>query len=215
MVIPDPMNPRYSYAAGKIISEIIAINYGRTLLDRVVIFRPHNVYGPAMGWEHVVPQFILRMQEACKDPADPVRFPIQGTGKQTRSFVFIDDFIDGLKLVIDKGEHLGIYHIGTMDEVTIEALAKKVGAYFGRPLRVMPSDEPLGGTPRRCPDVQKVMELGYRPKYSLEEGLKITADWYTRHAGSAPLKSPIPIAAIPDRPAKGKTEEVAWRAAHP
>ena len=47
--IPDPLNPRYSYAAGKIISELMAINYGRKYLDRVVIFRPHNVYGPDMG----------------------------------------------------------------------------------------------------------------------------------------------------------------------
>jgi len=47
--IPDPLNPRYSYAAGKIISEIMAINYGRRYFDRVIVFRPHNVYGPDMG----------------------------------------------------------------------------------------------------------------------------------------------------------------------
>lgn len=55
MSIPDPLNPRYSYAGGKIISELMAINFGRKYFDRVVIFRPHNVYGPDMGWEHVIP----------------------------------------------------------------------------------------------------------------------------------------------------------------
>ena len=60
--IPDPMNPRYSYAAGKITSEMLAINYARTHFERMVIFRPHNVYGPDMGWEHVIPQFVLRLR---------------------------------------------------------------------------------------------------------------------------------------------------------
>ena len=47
--IPDCLNPRYSYAAGKIISELMAINYGRKHFERVTIVRPHNVYGPDMG----------------------------------------------------------------------------------------------------------------------------------------------------------------------
>ena len=55
--VPDPLNPRYSYGGGKIICELMAINYGRQGFDRVLIFRPHNVYGPDMGWEHVLPQF--------------------------------------------------------------------------------------------------------------------------------------------------------------
>ena len=57
------INPRYSYGAGKIISEVMAINYGRKYFDRVLIFRPHNVYGPDMGFEHVIPQFALRMKK--------------------------------------------------------------------------------------------------------------------------------------------------------
>jgi len=48
--VPDPTNPRYSYGGGKIISELMAINFGRKFFDRVLIFRPHNVYGPDMGW---------------------------------------------------------------------------------------------------------------------------------------------------------------------
>jgi dTDP-glucose 4,6-dehydratase/UDP-glucose 4-epimerase len=58
--IPDPLNPRYSYAGGKIISELISINYGRRDFDRVILFRPHNVYGPDMGTEHVIPELSTR-----------------------------------------------------------------------------------------------------------------------------------------------------------
>jgi nucleoside-diphosphate-sugar epimerase len=164
------------------ISEIIALNYGRTSFERVVIFRPHNVFGPNMGWEHVIPQFVLRMKEACRNPADPVRFPIQGTGKQTRAFVYIEDFIDGLMLILEKGEHLGIYHVGTMEEVTIEALARMVGEYFGRPIAVMPSEPALGGTSRRCPDIHRLAALGYLPRWSLRDGLQVTARWYDENS---------------------------------
>ena len=199
--IPDPLNPRYSYAAGKLISEIIALNYGRTHFERVLVIRPHNVYGPDMGWEHVIPQFVIRMKEACKKLDDPIRFPIQGTGKQTRAFVFVDDFIDGLTLVMDKGEHLGIYHIGTMEEITIEVLARKVGECFGRRVSVMPSEPALGGTVRRCPDLHKMAALGYMPKWSLQDGLRLTTSWY-----DANLRG---VAANSDT----TTEDVRWKIA--
>src|ERR1700730_12757861 len=80
--VPDVLNPRYSYGGGKIISELMLINYGRKFFDRAVIFRPHNVYGPDMGTEHVIPQFIMRMEALAAAPRrDPViDFPIQGTG---------------------------------------------------------------------------------------------------------------------------------------
>jgi nucleoside-diphosphate-sugar epimerase len=190
LVIPDPFNPRYSYAAGKIISEIMAINYGRTQFDRVVIFRPHNVYGPAMGWEHVIPQFCARMREAARaTPSGPVPFPIQGDGQQTRSFVFIDDFTDGLALVIEKAAHLSITHIGTTDEVSIEAVARLVARHYGREIRLVPQAAAAGGTPRRCPDIARLTALGFRPRVGLAEGIAITARWYDENADSAPRRA--------------------------
>ena len=104
--VPDPVNPRYSYGGGKIICELMAINYGRKYFEKSMIFRPHNVYGPDMGWEHVIPQFALRMKDMCASiSGKTINFPISGTGKETRAFVYIDDFIDGLKIMIDKGEN--------------------------------------------------------------------------------------------------------------
>lgn len=186
--IPDPLNPRYSYAAGKIISEIMAINYGRQRFRRVVTVRPHNVYGADMGFEHVVPQFALRMR-ALKDSAeDPVPFPIQGDGRQTRSFVYIDDFTDGVVLAMDKGDHLGIYHVGTFEEVTMIELAEKVGQCFGRRIQVVPGKLPEGGTNRRCPDIARIAKLGYAPKFTLDAALPHVARWYDEHAHLAPAK---------------------------
>ncbi len=187
LMVPDPINPRYSYGGGKIICELMAINYGRKYFDKVIIFRPHNVYGPDMGWEHVIPQFVLRMKELSeKSKEKNISFPIQGTGQETRAFIFIDDFIEGLTLAIDKGAHLGIYHIGTMEEVTVEYLAMKVAQYFEREIITIPGKLAEGGTLRRCPDIGKLKGLGFSPKVALEEGLKITADWYVKNAHKKP-----------------------------
>jgi nucleoside-diphosphate-sugar epimerase len=186
LVFPDPLNPRYSYGAGKILSEIMALNYGRTHFQRVLIVRPHNVYGPDMGWEHVIPQLVLRMKELCRKAMDPVRFPIQGSGKETRSFVFIDDFIGGLMLVLERGGRLGIYNIGTMEEITIKQVACLVGEYFGRRIEIVQGEPAKGGTPRRCPDITKLVALGYQPHHSFRDGLPITAKWYDDNAHKAP-----------------------------
>ncbi len=188
LVVPDPLNPRYSYGAGKLINEVMAINYGRKFFQRVLIFRPHNVYGPDMGFEHVIPQFALRLHAAKAQPAGRLRFDIQGNGAETRSFCFIDDLIAGVLTVRDKGEHLGIYHVGTMEEVSIADLARHVARAAGRDIELVAGPPAAGGTPRRCPDISKLVRLGYKPRVSLDQGLQPTLDWYWRNINLAPQK---------------------------
>jgi len=188
--IPDPLNPRYSYGGGKIISELLAINYGRTKLERVVIFRPHNVYGPDMGWEHVIPQFALRMNDLCAQQQGIVQFPIEGSGLETRSFVFIDDLISGLLTIIEKGRHLTIYNIGTGQEVTVKELAGEVASFFERQIEIVPGELKAGGTARRCPDIKRIRDLGFAPSVSLKKGLAATIPWYINNAGKAPSHFP-------------------------
>ena len=187
--IPDPLNPRYSYGGGKIISELLTINCGRDKLRRAVIFRPHNVYGPDMGWEHVIPQFALRMHELCQQTQGMVKFPIQGGGDETRSFVFIDDMIAGLMILLEKGEHLGIYHIGTDTETTIRNVAEEVAHCFKRDIQIIPGELRAGGTLRRCPNIRKIRALGYAPSISLKEGVATTVRWYIENAGKKPIRT--------------------------
>ncbi len=178
LVVPDPQNPRYSYGAGKILSELLAINYGRRHFKKTTIFRPHNVYGPDMGWEHVIPQFVVRMRALVQEVAGKILLPIQGTGQETRSFVHVDDLVQGVLLVMEKGENLGIYNIGTEDEVTIETVAKEIGKFYGREVAVAAGMLQPGGTKRRCPDTSKVRKLGYAPRVKLADGLATTVKWY-------------------------------------
>lgn len=179
LVVPDVLNPRYSYGGSKIISELLSLHYGNSFLDRVVIFRPHNVYGPDMAWEHVLPQFIVRALQAIeKTPQGKVPFKIQGDGSQTRSFTHIQDFVDGLMLVITQGTHKSIYHIGNPEEITIADVAKRVMHYFGREILLETSPNLAGSTLRRCPDIRKLQTLGFIPKVPFDDGLKDIAKWY-------------------------------------
>jgi nucleoside-diphosphate-sugar epimerase len=187
LVVPDPLNPRLSYGAGKIISEMLVINHGRKHFERALIFRPHNVYGPDMGFEHVIPQFAVRLKRAIAEHANGVvPFPIQGSGQETRSFCHVDDLVQGVLVMRDKGEHLGIYHVGTMEEVTIADLARRIAAIARREIALEPSAVLQGSTPRRCPDISKLSALGYRPGVPLVEGLPPTLEWYWNHDDMAP-----------------------------
>ncbi len=181
LVVPDPLNPRYSYGGGKLISELMAINYGRRLFDELFIFRPHNVFGPDMGWEHVIPQFALRLQKlALAQADDPLEFAIQGDGSETRAFVYIDDFVDGLVAMF--GGEPGIYHIGTDHETSVAELARRVAMVFGREIALKPGPLQPGSTIRRCPDIGKLRKLGYGPKVSLDDALAKTVQWYKEHS---------------------------------
>jgi nucleoside-diphosphate-sugar epimerase len=187
LVVPDPLNPRLSYGAGKIISEMMVINHGRKHFERALIFRPHNVYGPDMGFDHVIPQFAVRMKRVIAGHASGVvPFPIQGSGEETRSFCHVDDLVQGVLVMRDKGEHLGIYHIGTTEEVTIADLARRIAGVAGREIGLAPSAVLQGSTPRRCPDISKLSALGYRPRVPLDEGLPPTLQWYWDHEAMAP-----------------------------
>jgi nucleoside-diphosphate-sugar epimerase len=187
LIVPDPMNPRYSYGGGKIISELLALNYGRKHFGRVGIYRPHNVYGPDMGWEHVLPQFTLRLRTLAQEqPRGRLHFPIQGSGKETRSFCHIDDFIDGVITVQERGEHLAIYHIGTLEEVTVADVAARVASCVGREIDVIPGTLTQGSTLRRCPDISKLSRLGYVPRVNLDKGLRSLVDWYWHNHELAP-----------------------------
>lgn len=190
LIVPDISNPRYSYGGGKIISELLAVNYGRRFFERMVIFRPHNVYGPDMGWEHVIPQMILRAKKAVEESAgDQVDFAIQGDGEETRAFIYIDDFIDGIMRVIEAGAHNEIYHVGTDREARIIDLAAQIVQRFGRRprFRHLPLSE--GSTRRRCPDITKLRALGFNPRTKLAEGLDLVVPWYRENAHLCPSTS--------------------------
>jgi nucleoside-diphosphate-sugar epimerase len=113
-------------------------------------------------------------------------FPIQGSGLETRSFCHIEDLVQGVMVMLDKGEHLGIYHIGTPEEVAIGELARRMAAIAGCEITLLPSALPAGSTLRRCPDISKLSALGYRPAVPLDQGLPAVLHWCWEHESMAP-----------------------------
>lgn len=179
LMVPNACNPRYSYGGSKILSELIALHYAPQAFRKVQIFRPHNVYGPAMGWKHVIPQFLVRAL-ALKQSGQ-TRFPIQGDGAQTRAFAYIDDIVRGIFIMYRHGANREIYHIGNDTEVSIQHLVQLVADCCGVTLEPVAGPAPEGAPTRRCPNIGKLRALGYQPQIALEEGLKRTVAWYRDH----------------------------------
>jgi nucleoside-diphosphate-sugar epimerase len=191
IIIPDVTNPRFSYSGGKLISELLALHYLQPTDTQRIIFRPHNVYGPDMGWEHVVPEFMLRLRQILdkKTGNDAISFPIQGTGKETRAFCYVDDAVDGIVTAAEKGTDGNLYHVGVDEEVTITDIVNILGKISSVNLTAETKiNLQQGSTTRRCPDIGKLRALGYDPKVSLEEGLRKCWEWYKDAIIDAPVE---------------------------
>ena len=166
--VPDIFNPRYSYGGGKILTELMGANYGKKFFKKLIIFRPHNVYGPDMGNEHVIPEFINRFKKLKGK-----NFVIQGNGSETRSFIFIDDFVQAFKCILKKGKHLQIYNIGTNEKIKIKKLAEKLSKIFKKKITIKKTSLSKGSTKKRLPDIKKIKSLGFKQKIKLQRGLEI------------------------------------------
>tara|TARA_Y100000590_G_C15614210_1_gene975074 strand:+ start:418 stop:1365 length:948 start_codon:yes stop_codon:yes gene_type:complete len=173
--IPNIYNPRFSYGGGKILTELMGIHYGKKYFKKLVIFRPHNVYGPDMGNEHVIPEFINRMKKITKKRK---KFLIRGSGNESRSFMYIDDFVNAFGLLIDKAKHLNIYNIGDTKEVKINYLAGLISKIMKKKIKIYKSKILEGSTKKRCPNINKIKKLGFLSKTNLDKGLTKTIKWY-------------------------------------
>ena len=172
--IPDIYNPRYSYGGGKILTELMGIHYGKKYFKKLIIFRPHNVYGPDEGREHVIPDFISKFNLINKKNK---KFEIQGSGKEIRSFIYIDDFINAFDLILKHGKHLNIYNIGTDERIKIIDLAHKMAKIFNKKIKIKKKSLLKGSTKYRVPDITKIKKIGFKKKYNLNSGLLKIINW--------------------------------------
>jgi len=180
--VPSVANPRYSYGGGKIISELLLLHYALPSNMRRIIFRPHNIYGPAMGFEHVIPQLIEKIFIASRGFSVPKAvISIQGNGTESRAFCYIDDAVNGILLCMEYGKDGNIFHVGTQEETKISDLAVMIGRLCGVEITVEPGETPQGATIRRCPDISRLKSLGYVPKVDLNTGLSKTLVWYKNY----------------------------------
>jgi nucleoside-diphosphate-sugar epimerase len=172
LVVPDPFNPRYSYGLGKIVQEFMSI-HADTFLKRLAIFRPHNIYGPDMGFQHVIPELCAKIVAEKSN-----KVILNGDGSQSRSFCHISDFIQGFGILLNASIERETFNLGTREEVTISHLAEVIAFSLGREIEFLTSPAPKGETKRRVPDISKIESLGFSQAIKLEEGVREYCDWY-------------------------------------
>ena len=179
ILIPDVKNPRYSYSGGKIISELFTINYLRKSSIKHLIFRPHNIFGPQMGFEHVIPELMKKIYIATDGCSrKKCKIEIQGSGKESRAFCFVDDAVDQIMIIFKKGVSGEVYNVGMNEEKTILELIKNISKILNIEIEIASGEIKRGGTLKRCPNIEKVCSIGYIKNNHYMEGLKTTVEWY-------------------------------------
>lgn len=171
----SPLLPNSPYAFSKASSDLLVRVYYKTYGIPSIILRPTNNYGPWQYPEKLIPLTILK---ALNDE----KIPIYGSGNQRRTWLFVEDFCKALKIVIDKGKVGEIYNVGSDEEYENLEVVKKILIYLNKPFELIEfvPDRPSHDF-RYALNYDKIRELGYLPSYPLDEGLKITVDWYLKN----------------------------------
>lgn len=158
--IPDIHNPRYSYRGGKITSELNGTHFAKKYLKKFIIFKPHNVYGPDMGNEHVIPEFLKRIKKLQPNE----KFLIYSTGQELKSFIHIDDFIFAFDKVFKKKKNFEIYKTRTTEKIKILNLAKLIAKINNKSIKFKKTNILKGSSSKRCPDISKIKNLSLSKK---------------------------------------------------
>jgi UDP-glucuronate decarboxylase len=168
--------PRACYDEGKRAAETLTYDYARMGRCDVRVVRIFNTYGPRLDADdgRVVSNVVS--QALAGEP-----ITVYGDGRQTRSFCYVDDLVDGIrKLMAYEGERAPLpVNIGNPNEITINELVERVMRLTGSGSEVVKRPLPTDDPQRRRPDITRAAELlKWRPKTSLEEGLIKTIAWF-------------------------------------
>jgi dTDP-glucose 4,6-dehydratase len=169
----NSVGPRSVYDEAKRFSEAMTMAYHRHHRVDTRIVRIFNTYGPRMRLNdgRALPNFVY---QALSGQA----LTIYGDGKQTRSFCYVDDLIDGIYKLMLSDEHLPV-NIGNPQEITILEFAERIRRHFDNVPQIIFEPLPQDDPKRRCPDISKAKRiLKWEPKINLEEGLKRTLAYF-------------------------------------
>lgn len=177
LIVADPYNPRSSYAGSKIMGELLFIHYAKHYGFRMAIARLHNVYGPAAGYQQMIPKMIERVQKRM----DPL--PLLGPDDM-RASCYIEDIVEAMQTVAESSATDGqIYHAGNHQATSVREIMEQICAimqWHPEEFDIKPS--PSGETIRDVLDVSKIKrDTGWEAKTSLEYGLRKTIEWYTAY----------------------------------
>jgi GDP-L-fucose synthase len=177
--LPEPSN--VGYGMSKRMEEFVGQMYAQEFGLSVAIARPFNAFGPRDNFEpersHVIPALIRRIFREEENP-----LTVWGSGKQTRSFLYVTDFARGLLDVAEKYPEADAVNLGTDEEVTIREVVETLIRIHGGNTEVSFDTSKPEGQPRRACDTTKARtKVGFEATVTLEDGLRQTVDWFLRY----------------------------------
>ncbi len=173
---PEPTNEGYGWS--KRMEEYLGEAYAREFGMSVAVARPYNAYGPRDNFDpsssHVIPALI---RKAFDPGSDIVR--VWGSGRQSRSFLYVDDFADGLLRICERARDTQPTNLGAAEETTIDEIARLIVALAGSHKGIEFDTRKPEGQPRRRCDTTRLERLyEFRARVPLADGLRATVDYF-------------------------------------
>lgn len=171
-----PADPDSDYGLEKLFAERLYMAYARNRHVRVRIARFHNIFGPCGAWKggrEKVPAAICRKVAEARDGGELV---LWGDGEQTRSFLYIDECLEGVRRLM-QSDFSAPVNVGSSQMITVNALARLVMEIAEKRLRIRHVDGPMGVRGRTSDNRLIRRELGWEPNRPLREGLEVTYAW--------------------------------------
>jgi len=172
-----PANPDSEYGWEKLFSERIYLAFNRNYGIDVRIARFHNIFGPEGTWRggrEKAPAAICRKVAEIDDTGE---VEIWGDGNQTRSFLYIDECLEGIERLVDQPDFIGPVNIGSEEMISINGLAEMVSNIAGKNVKIKHIDGPLGVRGRTSHNDFIKENLGWAPSKPLRDGLEKTYKW--------------------------------------
>ena len=180
------------YAVAKIAGIKLCENYYRQYGDNFISAMPTNLFGFNDNFDlqtsHVLPALIRKFHEAKVNKEKTVT--LWGTGKPKREFLYVDDLAEAIMFLMEKVDAKDLYdngishiNIGTGEDLTIEELAGMISKVVGFNGSITYDSTKPDGTPRKLMDVSRIHSMGWKHKTSLEQGIKLTYEWYLKKNG--------------------------------
>lgn len=174
----DTLRPSSPYSASKSSSDVFVQAYARTYGLYAMITRCTNNYGPCQFPEKLIPKAIIRTLTS-------LRIPVYGTGKNVRDWIYVLDHCRAVDMVLESGVPGEIYNVSSGEEKTNLEVVKTLLDCMGKDENAIEFVEDRPGHDLRYSlDSSKIRrELGWRPGYSFEEGMRETVGWYVENEG--------------------------------
>jgi dTDP-glucose 4,6-dehydratase len=172
----SPLNPSSPYSASKASADLLALSYFKTFNAPVIITRGTNNFGPYQFPEKLIPLFITNAME-------DKQLPLYGDGMHIRDWLFVEDHCSALDLALHKGKAGEVYNISAHNEKPNKEITYLILKNLNRPeslIKQVP-DRPAHDRHYALDSTKIERELDWKPKYSFEEGMKLTIDWYKKN----------------------------------